>query len=167
VNRKLLAFLSRGQRRAMIGAADAARDAGDRVTAARLYGELAERFPDFFGAWVQRGNMLKDESLYDDAEAAYRQALTLKPGDADVHVQMGHLAKLRGNPRAALELYRQAEILDPTSEAAKREIAALGFAGSAAEDKEALARLDHDPELGETAALLHRRLHLALASRRA
>jgi tetratricopeptide (TPR) repeat protein len=105
--------------------ADEARDRRDAATAAVLYQSVIERWGQDFGILVQLGNARKDSGAFEDAEQAYKSALALKPGDADCHLQYGHLMKLAGNLARAGALYAEASRLDPALLAANDEIRAL------------------------------------------
>ena len=104
--------------------ADAARDAGDRDRAARLYGEVPANTPLHQPALVQRGNMLKDVGRLDAARSCYFAALALRE-DADIHLQLGHLFKLRGQWEDARHHYGVACDLDNDLSQAKIELEAV------------------------------------------
>jgi tetratricopeptide (TPR) repeat protein len=112
-------------RRVAIREADAARDSGDAVRAANLYGAVLEQWGANFGLLVQRGNALKDSKAFVQAEALYQAALNIRPLDADCHLQLGHLMKLSNEPSRAEHFYREAHRLDPSSDAVLVEIAAI------------------------------------------
>jgi tetratricopeptide (TPR) repeat protein len=105
--------------------ADEARDRRDAASAAVLYQSVIERWGPDFGILVQLGNARKDSGAFNDAEQAYKSALELKPGDADCHLQYGHLMKLAGDLARARELYAEASRLDPDLSAASDELRAL------------------------------------------
>ena len=70
--------------------------------------------------------MLKDCGRFDEADAEYRLALEHQPFDADIHLQLGHLQKLRGARSEAIEHYRRSAALDPQRGDADRELALIG-----------------------------------------
>src|SRR5437763_10573781 len=71
--------------------------------------------------------MLKDAGRAADAETAYRHALSEKPDDPDIHLQLGHALKLQGKRHDALAPYRRAAARPPDNIEALKE---LFFAGS-------------------------------------
>lgn len=75
---------------------------------------------------VQRANMLKDCGQFEEADAEYRLSLAQRPLDADTHLQLGHLQKLRGARSEAIEHYRRAAVLDPRGARADHELALAG-----------------------------------------
>jgi len=75
---------------------------------------------------VQLANMLKDAGALVEAEECYATALLQRPDDADIHLQMGHVLKLRGRRALALASYRRALDIDPNLPAARSELAAAG-----------------------------------------
>lgn len=110
-------------------AADQARDRGDLATAARLYTEFldtAGRNIMTFGHIVQLGNCLKDAGRYEEALAAYDDAVRIDGRNSDLHLQRGHLYKLMGDLPASAWAYQQAYNLDPTNQHAQHEIQASG-----------------------------------------
>ena len=70
--------------------ANRARDARQWELAAQLYRKALDRYPRNFGIWVQYGHALKESGELRDpdklaqAEVAYRRALSLDPGAADI-----------------------------------------------------------------------------------
>jgi Protein kinase domain/Tetratricopeptide repeat len=59
------------------------------------------------------GNRLAGEYRYVDAEAAYREAIRLDPGDADAHNDLGYLFAIVNRPLEAEAAYREAIRLNP------------------------------------------------------
>jgi len=57
---------------------------------------------------VQLGHSLKEAADFAGAEGAYLRALELAPDDVDLHLQLGHFYKLRGDLSTALRYYRSA-----------------------------------------------------------
>lgn len=91
----------------LLSAADQERDAGNAAAAAHLYKIAIESFGEDFGIFVQLGNCLKDSEQFVPAQAAYENALKLRPGDPDCHLQLGHLYKLMGQKEIALDYYQR------------------------------------------------------------
>jgi glycosyltransferase involved in cell wall biosynthesis len=95
-----------GQLRSLSDQARARRDWSADVHYRR---QLVRQEPEKPGAWVQYGHALKEAGFHADAEKAYLKALDLKPDDAEINLQLGHLAKVRGHfdeARRRLELAR-------------------------------------------------------------
>jgi tetratricopeptide (TPR) repeat protein len=109
---KLLIGMLSARKRA-IKRADEARDRRDAAAAAILYHTVIKRWGSHFGILVQLGNARKDSGAFNEAEQAYKAALELKPGDADCHLQYGHLKRLSGSLERARELYAEAGRLSP------------------------------------------------------
>jgi tetratricopeptide (TPR) repeat protein len=82
--------------------------------------------------------MLKESGRYQEAEAAYRQALAQTPEDGDIHLQLGHLLKLTGRKQEAIAAYRNAQRLAADGSVPAAELSALGVEGSA------LTQLPHE-----------------------
>ncbi|MDQ2804972.1 MAG: hypothetical protein M3Y41_20715, partial [Pseudomonadota bacterium] len=59
------------------------------------------------------GNRLYGEYRYIDAEAAYREAIRLDPGNADAHNDLGYLFVIVDRPLEAEAAYREAIRLNP------------------------------------------------------
>ncbi len=78
--------------------ADAARDRRDWSAAARHYRRSLDLDPTRAAIWVQYGHALKESGRRLEAEAAYRQATTLAPDDADAALQLGHVLMLLDRP---------------------------------------------------------------------
>lgn len=111
--------------------ADRERDSGNWAAAAAHYAEFlasAGRNSRTFGYIVQLGNCLKEAGRYDEALAAYDDAVKINGRNADLHLQRGHLYKLMGNSPAAAWAYQQAHNLDPANEHVRHEIEASGAA---------------------------------------
>jgi len=81
--------------------------------AALSYKAYLDQDPKSFAIWVQYANCLKEDGDFDLALSAYRTALALKPRDADVNLQLGHLHKILGNPSEAIRYYRVSYEGDP------------------------------------------------------
>ena len=76
---------------------------------------------------------------YDRAAELYFSVLTLRPDDADLRLQIGHLHKLRGDYAQAQHHYRTAMELDPLNSDARHEFDELKGSSTAA----ALGPLGH------------------------
>ncbi len=63
------------------------------------------------GNWIQYGHALKEAGFHARAEAAYGKALDILPNDPDLHLQLGHLSKVRGDFDAAVMWFEKARDL--------------------------------------------------------
>ena len=91
--------------------ASQARARGDWTTDLYFRRLLSERNPNSAGAWLQYGHALKEAGFYSHAESSYRKAYSLKPDDAEITTQLGHLAKVRGRLDEAVQLFAAARRL--------------------------------------------------------
>ncbi len=64
--------------RSMLRQADKVADAGKRAAATKLYRQIIDEAPDTVAAWIGLAGVISDEN---EKELAYRQALTLDPGN--------------------------------------------------------------------------------------
>jgi glycosyltransferase involved in cell wall biosynthesis len=128
----------------VLAAADAARDARDWATAARIYREVLDLAPQRADIFVQYGHALKESGKLDAAEEAYRRAIALDDEVADFHLQLGHALKLRGLREEAMESYRRANELAPDLAAAALELRALDpdFAPAAQSERRECVAID-------------------------
>ncbi len=72
---------------------------------------ICKREPGRAGNWIQLGHALKEAGFHLKSDEAYRKALDILPGDADLHLQRAHLAKVRGDLVAAIALFERAREL--------------------------------------------------------
>lgn len=105
---------------------DRCRDQGRWAEAAVWYRKHLDEYPDDFAIWVQLGNCFKEAELFDQAHSAYWRAIALNGRDADVFLQLGHLKKLMGQPRQAIDAYRTSLARQPHDNPAADELSALG-----------------------------------------
>jgi len=73
--------------------------------------------PERPGAWIQLGHALKEAGFHGKAEDAYRKALALKPDDAEITLQLAHLAKVQGRLDQASRLFVDARDLGHSDQA--------------------------------------------------
>src|SRR5271166_2059227 len=117
----------------VIDLADRARDARQWERAAQLYRKALDRNRRNPPIWVQYGHALKESGELRDpgklaqAELAYRTALSLDPGVADTHLQVGHVLKLQGKTSEAEAAYLRAFVLDPSMPYPQEELTGLGW----------------------------------------
>lgn len=102
-------------------AANAAR-AREWPRARTAYGEYLSRVPDDARARIQHGHACKESGDLDGAEQAYLGALRIRSDDADLHLQLGHLFKLRQQAGQARAHYQLAAIFDPSLTNARLEM---------------------------------------------
>jgi Flp pilus assembly protein TadD len=75
---------------------------------------------------LMNGYVLAKEKRTSEAEAEYRRAVTLSPGDAGFHVRFGHFLERAGRKDEARASYREALRLDPSLAGPKRDLERLG-----------------------------------------
>ena len=75
---------------------------------------------------LMSGYVLAKEKKPVEAEAEYRRAVSLKPGDAAIRVRFGHFLERAGRKDEAKDSYREALRLDPALEGAKKDLERLG-----------------------------------------
>jgi len=124
----MIFFLSSAQTKKIRQAADTQRDLKNWDNAIELYekyisalGQSDRTFPFL----VQLGNCLKEAGRFEDALNAYHRAQKINKTDSDLHLQIGHAHKRRGNTRAALASYEAALKYDSSNLFAQDEIISL------------------------------------------
>ncbi len=75
---------------------------------------------------LMNGYVLAKERKTAEAEAEYRRAVALSPGDAGFRVRFGHFLERSGRKEEARASYKEALRLDPALEGAKRDLERLG-----------------------------------------
>jgi lipopolysaccharide biosynthesis protein len=105
--------------------ANRARDFHDWVSAAENYRAYLAIQPSDFAIWVQLGHALKEMGRFDEALAAYNQAMRLNGVDADLLLNLGHVHKLAGDRNNAIHFYRRSAAVDSNLDALA-ELRALG-----------------------------------------
>ena len=75
---------------------------------------------------LMNGYVLAKEKRTAEAEAEYRHAVALSPGDAGFHVRFGHFLERAGRKDEARASYREALRLDPSLAGPKRDLERLG-----------------------------------------
>ena len=111
--------------------ADVHRDRHEWDQAATYYRQALDLAPTMFGARVQLGHMLKEVGDFDAASAEYERACAIKPRDADLLLNFGHLRKLQGRKSDALNLYRASIEVDGNAEAVREVRGLSGYADGA------------------------------------
>ena len=144
--------------------ADRARDARQWELAAQLYREVLDRDPRNSPIWVQFGHALKESDGRRDpdklakAEVAYRRALSLEPGAADPHLQLGHVLSLQDKISEAEAAYLRAFALDPSMPYPLQELSGLGWSETHLAELQALlgdGRKPHPAAAGSWRAVTH------------
>lgn len=87
-------------------------ESGDFVAAESLYREAIALNPKLPEAWNGLGHSLKKQKRYDEAFAAYDEALTLRPGFALAMQYLGELYVETGQIDKARELLAQLRPID-------------------------------------------------------
>jgi Tfp pilus assembly protein PilF len=75
--------------------------------------QLTEKRPQDAGVWNDYGNLLLLANRPDEAESAYRQAVTLDPKKASALFNLGLLEQQRGHHKEALTLFQQVVAAEP------------------------------------------------------
>jgi TolB-like protein/Tfp pilus assembly protein PilF len=110
--------------------------------------------PDLAEAHIALGAVLEGhEWNFTAAEASFRRALELAPGDANALRAAGQLARIRGRVDEALELIRKAIALDPLSARTHRQAAMVAVMDERFEEAAASFQLALD--LAPSAGLNH------------
>jgi glycosyltransferase involved in cell wall biosynthesis len=88
--------------------ANAARERGEWVAAAKAYRTALARDPELVHIWIQLGHAFKELGEVDEADQAYSEASRLSPGQGEPYLHRGHLRKDQGNITAANRFYVEA-----------------------------------------------------------
>jgi Flp pilus assembly protein TadD len=137
---------------------------GDEIEHARL---AVEASPQDAAARYALGNALASARRLDEAEAAYREALRLKPSFAGAEENLGVIFKWRGDLASALPHFRRAYALDPNLSAAALDLAgALATLGRTQEALDALVAYRRGHPEDRVAADLERAIRADSAARR-
>lgn len=108
--------------------ADAARDRGDWLNAAKHYQEALAVEPGRADLWVQLGHALKESGDREGGLSAYLRANALDPRNSDTALQIGHVLKLLDRHPEVIEWYSRAVTWHPVQMPALRELVAMGVA---------------------------------------
>jgi tetratricopeptide (TPR) repeat protein len=122
---------------AVIGAANCARKRGDHAAALRYYTAAAAQNPAHAGIQMERATDLKALNRYNEAAAAYAQALEIEPKNIQAHLGLGECARASGDRAAALTIYQTAAAAAPENPWPLAEIAAEQIAANNWESAEA------------------------------
>lgn len=94
----------------LIARADAMRDSGNLEAAADAYRAALRAAPDQVTLLALIGNCLKDAGEYSGSLRAYSELIETQDG-GDVELQLGHLLKVTGHFRLALQAYQRSRAL--------------------------------------------------------
>lgn len=86
----------------------ATHSADDAIALYRIWLTAHGREPEAFGAWFNLGVLLAGQKRSAEAEAAYRQALVVKPDLHEAQVNLGLAIEAQGDPAAAIATWRRA-----------------------------------------------------------
>jgi tetratricopeptide (TPR) repeat protein len=88
---------------------------GEAEASARRAIELGRNYPRFAGTYVGLGSVMLDKGDLEGAEANYRAALAIDPGDGGIQYNMGLVHERRGDLVGAEEWYRKAVAIARTN----------------------------------------------------
>ncbi len=97
---------------------DKARDEKHWDKAAEAYVKYLENTPNDFNIWVQLGHAYKELGSFEEADAAYNNALALDNNNPDLLLNLGHLRKLQNVIDSALDFYERSFKIDENEFAA-------------------------------------------------
>ncbi len=138
---------------------------GAEIEHARL---AVQASPQDAAARYVLGNALASARRLDEAEAAYREALRLKPSFAGAEENLGVIHKWRGDLASALPHFRRAHVLDRDLSAAACDLAgALATLGQTQEALDTLVAYRHRHPEDRVAADLEQAIRADSAARRA
>jgi glycosyltransferase involved in cell wall biosynthesis/Tfp pilus assembly protein PilF len=120
-------FNAKRRKVSVITLADRARDTRQWELAAELYHIALDRNARNPPIWVQLGHVLKESGKLQEAEDAYRRAISCDPNAAEPYLQMGHLLKLQNKREEAMTAYVGALARDPNLAPARDELTGLGW----------------------------------------
>lgn len=86
----------------------------DLKTVAELLAKVVTVDPADFIAWAKLGTIYFELERYDEAEAALRKSIELKPEYTPAWINAGKLRVARKQLEAAIEVFKHAAALDPT-----------------------------------------------------
>jgi cytochrome c-type biogenesis protein CcmH/NrfG len=106
-----------------------------------LLQEAVRQDPKNVNAWITLGNILMDNSRFQEAIDAYQKALKLDPRNADVMVDMGTCYKNIGKPDRAAEEFRKAIKINPNHLYAHRNLGVV-LANDIGDKKQAIKEFE-------------------------
>lgn len=111
----------------MLARADSARASGDLERAIDLYRTTAESFPDFANVYYQLAQAYRTNNQKAEAVQAIERALELiSPPSEKYFVRAGEIYRWAGLKEKAVTAYRQALIINPENQTARKGLELLG-----------------------------------------
>lgn len=136
---------------------------GELEKALEFYEQAIKVRPEFPEAEFQRGNALASLNRLDEAETAFRRALSLKQNWSLPYSALGALLMRRERDKDAAEAFQQALVVDPQDNVALRLLSEISLrAGDTSRALELATRATQDPDAPTSA-----RVGLAVAQRAA
>lgn len=125
-----------------------------------LWAEAARRAPDIWVPHVMIGGILHERGARDEAAAAFRRAIALRPGEPIAHLRLGLLLAEQGRLDEAAAAFEAALRVDPGSPIGHNGLGAVAVLAGRHDDarrhyEEALARRPDDIAARQSLALLH------------
>jgi tetratricopeptide (TPR) repeat protein len=112
-----------GDHRALLSLGELARQRGDALAALGYFEAAAAAAPERPRPRLEMALELRTLGRLDEAEAVYRELLQQRPDLVRALAGLGHVARLRGQPRQALRHYRAALALNPARTDLRLEVA--------------------------------------------
>src|SRR5215475_14257613 len=98
-----------------------------RVPVTRSQPAYNRRVDAEFQTWCDRGRRSGRQGRYAEAESAWRQALSLRPGDVKARLELALTLRRQRRPADAETVLREAVAYDPTSATPHAELGAVLF----------------------------------------
>jgi len=105
--------------------AAAARTAGNKDVARKLYDSVTEIDPNYAEGWHRRGEMQSEAGQDGPAMLSLQKAVQLNPRHFQALEELGEMLEDYGDKPGALKMYRRAGALDPQMEGLQRHIDGL------------------------------------------
>lgn len=87
----------------------------DLVSAVKYVNEIVTIDPGDFIAWAKLGSLYFEQNALTDAESAFKRSLELKPEYTPPLINLGTMRAVQKQFEAAIEIFKQAISIDPTS----------------------------------------------------
>jgi len=79
----------------------------------KVYRQIAEIYPNDFGAWCSLGSVLHLQGKMEEAMSHYRKAIEMKPDFADAYYNLALVLQASGRADDAIQYYQRTIELDP------------------------------------------------------